>query len=462
MSVLKSRKNESRTGCSRPDVHPGDTSAWYAHFWDFVYAYLTEQFGTDYCLSAENSLDLHVGNPTVPKQVVVITKKGGGKPIHLPFATSILAYSDLKNFPSERSVVRGLQVMSLPLALVRVSPTYFQKNSTDAQIALSLIDNLSELIFVIATHRFIRGAERIVGGYEAVQQFEKATVIQQELKKLGIPIRGTNPFTSTPSPIGSFRSPYAARIVQLWESLRNSVIGHFPEPRGSSVQTDSLDILYPWDAYNSLSIEGYHVSPALIERVRNHEWNPDLNPEDNHERNALAARGYYEAFTAAKAGIAQILDGTNPGVLIEKELQNWFQKLFGPNVQAGILKPLDLVGYRKHQVYIRNSRHVPLPKEALMDAMEAFFNCLKRELHPAVRAILGHCIFVYIHPFMDGNGRLGRFIMNTMLVSGGYPWLIIPVSKRTEYFAALEQVSVEHDICPFTVFLRELLESSLP
>ena len=51
--------------------------------------------------------------------------------------------------------------------------------------------------------------------------------------------------------------------------------------------------------------------------------------------------------------------------------------------------------------------------------METLFECLKNETHPAVRAVLGHYVFVYIHPYMDGNGRLGRFLMNTMFVSGG-------------------------------------------
>ena len=48
--------------------------------------------------------------------------------------------------------------------------------------------------------------------------------------------------------------------------------------------------------------------------------------------------------------------------------------------------------------------HVPLNRDALRDVMPAFFDLLREEPHPSVRVVLGHFIFVYIHPYMDGNG----------------------------------------------------------
>jgi Fic family protein len=62
---------------------------------------------------------------------------------------------------------------------------------------------------------------------------------------------------------------------------------------------------------------------------------------------------------------------------------------------------------------------------------------------------------------MDGNGRMGRFLMNVMLAGGGYPWTIIPVQKRDNYMAALESGSVEQDIVPFAMFLGRLVSDSL-
>jgi Fic family protein len=75
--------------------------------------------------------------------------------------------------------------------------------------------------------------------------------------------------------------------------------------------------------------------------------------------------------------------------------------------------------------------------------------------------VLGHFIFVYIHPYMDGNGRVGRFLMNTMMASGGYPWTVIPVTDRNAYVNALEKASVGEDIAPFADFLAGLVKKRL-
>jgi Fic family protein len=74
---------------------------------------------------------------------------------------------------------------------------------------------------------------------------------------------------------------------------------------------------------------------------------------------------------------------------------------------------------------------------AVRDCMPAFFELLHEEPEPAVRIVLGHFVFVYIHPYMDGNGRIGRFLMNVMLAAGGYSWTVIPVERRNEYMGAL-------------------------
>ena len=101
--------------------------------------------------------------------------------------------------------------------------------------------------------------------------------------------------------------------------------------------------------------------------------------------------------------------------------------------------------------------HVPPSQEAVRELMPEFFELLQSETEPAVRVVLGHFVFVYIHPYMDGNGRIGRFLMNAMMAGGGYPWTIIPLARRAEYMASLESASVAHDIKPFAEFLGSLL-----
>jgi hypothetical protein len=74
---------------SRPDDAPGDSTPWYASFWDFCATYLTERFGENWCLSPEQSLSLHGGNRTVPAQLIVRAPRGGNKPTELPHGTSL-------------------------------------------------------------------------------------------------------------------------------------------------------------------------------------------------------------------------------------------------------------------------------------------------------------------------------------------------------------------------------------
>jgi Fic family protein len=101
---------------------------------------------------------------------------------------------------------------------------------------------------------------------------------------------------------------------------------------------------------------------------------------------------------------------------------------------------------------------VALTHERVHDDTEVLLFGIRAEEDPRVLAVLGHFIFTFIHPYMDGNGRSGRFMMNTMLSSGGYPWTIIPVTKRRTYMEALETASVQMDIRPFTRFVVECMK----
>jgi fido (protein-threonine AMPylation protein) len=77
------------------------------------------------------------------------------------------------------------------------------------------------------------------------------------------------------------------------------------------------------------------------------------------------------------------------------------------------------------------------------------------------RVVLGHFIFVYIHPYTDGNGRTARFLLNVMLAAGGYSWTVVPVERRAAYFAALEDASVRQNIVPFADFLAAPVRDGL-
>ena len=123
--------------------------------------------------------------------------------------------------------------------------------------------------------------------------------------------------------------------------------------------------------------------------------------------------------------------------------------MFQPCITAGILKPSDLIGYCTGQVYIRGSKHTPLSPDAVRDTMPVLVELIESEEDALVRAILSHFFFVYIHPYMDGNGRTARFLMNVLFVTSHYPWRIITVDERAAYMAALEKASIEGEISDF-------------
>jgi Fic family protein len=265
----------------------------------------------------------------------------------------------------------------------------------------------------------------------------------------------------------SFRetSPYVNRIRILWQRMRGPVIESFPEapgrPGNRAGYLKRVEEAYVADAYHSLSIEGYRVTPDLIRKVRSGKWNPDANKLDRETGNAMAARGYWQAFQLVQKSIAKVLKGDNPGTVADDDHRAWYREMFAPSVTAGLLKPSDLAGYRNGQVFIRKSKHVPLNRDAVRAVMPAFFDLLREEEHPAVRVVLGHFVFVYIHPYMDGNGRMGRFLMNVMMAAGGYRWTVIPLSARQSYMAALEKASVGEDIAPLAKFLAGLVRKGL-
>jgi hypothetical protein len=455
--------------CSNPADGDGESTAWYASFWAFISGYMSKRFGKRYCLNPEASLLLHTGNTTVPRQVTVVSMDGGSTVVKMPFDTSLLVYPDEKRVPKSRVEVRGLQVWPLAEALCMSGPQFFVNHPTEAEIALAMVRDASELLTtLLASDGMPASAARLAGALQFTQRPSDADRIVKAFAQAGVTLKPSNPFERTaPSLTPSReRSPYVLRLKSMWAAWREDVIAIFPPAPGrdmdSSAYLAQVQERYGSDAYNSLSIEGYQVTDALIARVARGDRNPDGDPEQQEIRNVLAARGYYQAFQAVKESIARIFKEASAGEVVRRDHHDWYAELFGPAVSAGVLKRHQLAGYRTGPIFIRNSMHTPIPREAILDGLETLFDLIRDEPHPGVRAVLGHHLFVFIHPYFDGNGRIGRFLMNALLASGGYPWTVITMKRRAEYMTALEQASVHRNIKPLATFIKEEMEQWSP
>ncbi len=446
-----------------PDEKPGDSTSWYTSFWDFCAAYLSERFDKSWCLSPEQSLSLHIGDKTVPQQLLVRSPKGNNKPTAFLHNTSIF---DVRlNMPDVEHIenLEGLNIYSLPSALIYCSANQFQIKPIRMRTALSMVTDASDVLSVLlaGNHSVIAG--RLAGAFRNIGRDLIADNILKGMQAADFKVQEEEPFAEKLQVRFGRRevSPYVNRMRLMWAQMREDVIAHFPSDTSKVVDIKTymaeVEDKFVTDAYHSLSIEGYRVTRELIELVRSGSWQAESSNESKKHLDAMAAKGYWDAFQEVKKSVQTVLEGKNPGDVLEHAHSDWYLALFGPSVAAGIIRQSDLAGYRTGPVYIRQSMHTPPRREAVRDMMPTLFDLLAEEENAAVRVVLGHFIFVYIHPYFDGNGRMGRFIMNLMMASGGYPWTVVPVERRDEYMQTLEAASVNQDIVPFTKFLASLL-----
>jgi len=450
-----------------PAASAGETTSWYSSYWDFCVKYLNAKYGNEWCLSADQSLKIHAGNWAVPSQLVIRSPHGNNHPTPLPHNTSL--FNHKSELPAGEFIIeeKGIRLYNLQSALIYTTLAAFGGNGLDARTALSLIRDASELLPVLLDNGHSTIAGRLAGAFRNIQRIRIADQILDTMRQAGYDVREHDPFQTklTISLSQREKSPFVNRIKLMWLQSRESIIKDFPAAPGIAKDHEAylkdVNTIYVTDAYHSLSIERYRVTPELIERASSGNWNTEQNEEDRKQKDAMAARGYFQAFQIVKESVKKILAGSNPGLQVDEDHQKWYRELFDPSVAAGILKASDLAGYRSSQVYISNSQHVPLGVDAMRDCMPVLFELLESETEPSVRAVMGHFIFVFIHPYMDGNGRIGRFLMNTMLASGGYPWTVVPVEKREAYMEALEQASTEHDINRFSQFIAHLVSEAM-
>lgn len=453
---------------SSPSARAGDSTPWYASFWEFCARYCQDRFDDAWHLSPEQSLLLHAQNTVIPTQVVVYSPKGANHTMNLLFGTSVYDLKQAEMPPTaDVSVTDGLRLFSPAAAVAKVPKAFFTRNPIETQVVLAGIRDASDVLRLLLNGGHSAKAGQLAGAFRRIGRPQVAGEIVNTMKSAGYDVRETDPFApeQSVSVLPAATAPIVGRMQAMWESMRGVVVATFPKapglPRNRKEYLRFVDDIYKSDAYHSLSIEGYSVTPALIERVQRGDWDPGHRDDDRQHRDALAARGYWQAFQKVKETVGDVIAGGNAGALVRTAHKEWYRELFQPCVEAGLIKAGALAGYRNDAVYLRTSRYVPPRWEAVRDAMPALFDLLEHEPEPGVRAVLGHWLFGYLHPYPDGNGRMARFVMNAMLASGGYPWTVIRVEDRHAYLAALDRASIDMKIEPFAEFIAERVRWSM-
>lgn len=136
------------------------------------------------------------------------------------------------------------------------------------------------------------------------------------------------------------------------------------------------------------------------------------------------------------------------------------------NIHALILKEIDNQNagkYRMENVVISGAKHIP-PKHYeinnLMQKLIAEYKNDWKNYHPILRATLLHGEFVKIHPFIDGNGRTSRLLLNFELMKSGYTPIIIKNNNRAKYYDAIDLAHTTMNYGPFVELVSELVVES--
>ena len=137
------------------------------------------------------------------------------------------------------------------------------------------------------------------------------------------------------------------------------------------------------------------------------------------------------------------------------------------NLHSLVTKDIEGVNsgaYRNIDVYINGSKHTPPSNVIVFEKMQQlmlWYNNEGKNYHPIEKAAILHGKFVTIHPFIDGNGRTARLLLNFELMKNNYPPIIIEVEERDKYFDALEAGNVSDDWDLFTEFIKQKCEERI-
>lgn len=202
------------------------------------------------------------------------------------------------------------------------------------------------------------------------------------------------------------------------------------------------------------------------------EWTYNSNAIEGNTLTLLETKVVLEGITIGGKSLREHLEVVNHKEAIlyledviknEEPFTEWQMK----NIHHLVLKGINdkyAGNYRDQQVMISGAEHIPPAPFLLKEKMNEFiewYNTEAQNLHPVERSAMVHVIFVGIHPFIDGNGRTSRLLLNLELMKNGYPPIVIKNSNRLEYYSALDKAHTTGDNSNFISLVAKEVEGML-
>lgn len=198
----------------------------------------------------------------------------------------------------------------------------------------------------------------------------------------------------------------------------------------------------------------------------NLEWTYNSNGIEGNTLTLRETQVVLEGITVGGKSIKEHLEAINHEKAIlflddlvkdNEPISEWNIK----NIHQLILKDIDNENagrYRKENVTIKGATHIPpdyLKVPELMEKLILTYNTWS-EYHPIIQAALLHGELVKIHPFVDGNGRTSRLLMNLVLMNNGYNPVIIKKESRLKYYEALDKAHTTGNYTDFIKLITKL------
>ncbi|KAG1958204.1 Fic family protein [Pimephales promelas] len=218
-------------------------------------------------------------------------------------------------------------------------------------------------------------------------------------------------------------------------------------PKGNSALRRVMEETYYHHIYHTVAIEGNTLTLSEIRHIIETRYAvPGKSLQEQNEAIGVdVAMKYINTTLLSRAGAITV----NDILEIHRRV-------------LGYADPVEAGRFRSSQVFV--GHHIPPHPQDLDRHMQELVQWLNTEealhLHPVEFAALAHYKLVYVHPFVDGNGRTSRLLMNLILMQASYPPITIRKEQRVEYYAALDTAN-EGDVRPFIRFIAKCTEITL-